>query len=113
MSSTSTGRQAEDAAADYLRSKGYEIIDQNWRTRWCEIDIVARKDERVSFVEVKYRKSEAWGSGLDYITPKKLKQMQFGAEFWVSNNNWSGEYILAAIEVLGSDFAVTNFLTDL
>lgn len=109
---TSTGRAAEDAAAEYLRARGYEILEQNWRTRWCEIDIVAKKGKAVSFVEVKYRKSDAWGSGLEYITPKKLKQMHFAAEFWVSNNNWSGDYSLGAVEVTGLTFQITNFLPD-
>ncbi len=103
MTTTNTGRAAENAAAEYLKSKGYKILEQNWRTRWCEIDIVAKKDNKVYFVEVKYRKSAAWGSGLEYITPKKLKQMRFAAEFWVSNNNWSGDYYLSAIEVMGDN----------
>jgi ribonuclease HII len=113
MTATSTGRLAEDAAAEYLKSKGYEVMARNWRTRWCEIDIVAQKDKRIYFVEVKYRKSEAWGSGLEYITPKKLDQMRFAAEFWISSNNWNGDYSLSAIEVAGTDFKVTNFLPEL
>lgn len=113
MSTTSTGRSAEDAAADYLNAKGYKILDRNWRTRWCEIDIVAEKDKCIYFVEVKYRKSEAWGSGLEYITPKKLKQMAFAAEFWVSSNKWAGDYGLSGIEITGDDFVVTAFLPEI
>lgn len=113
MTTTSTGREAEDAAAVYLRKKGYKVLEQNWRTRWCEIDIVASQDNRVYFVEAKYRRSEAWGSGLEYITPKKLQQMRLAAEFWVSNHNWVGDYCLAAIEVTGSDYTITNFLPEL
>lgn len=111
--STSTGRQAEDAAAQYLSSKKFEILSQNWRTRWCEIDIVAKKKKIVYFVEVKYRKSSDFGGGLEYITPTKLKQMKFAAEFWVSNNDWSGDYRLSAIEVSGIDFKIRDFLQQL
>lgn len=110
---TATGKLAEDAAADYLRNKGYKVLDQNWRTRWCEIDVVAKKGNRIYFVEVKYRQSEDWGSGLEYITPKKLKQMSFAAEFWVSNNDWDGDYTLSAIEVTGKDYKIKEFLPDL
>jgi ribonuclease HII len=113
MSTTSIGRQAEDAAALYLKQKGYKIIDQNWRTRWCEIDIVAKKDNIVIFVEVKYRKSDDFGGGLEYITPKKQKQMVFAAEFWVSSNTWKGDYNLSAIEVTGPKFEITEFLEDI
>ncbi len=113
MTTTSTGRQAEDAAASYLKRLGYKIITQNWRTRWCEVDIIASKKNVIWFVEVKYRGKESWGSGLDYITPKKLEQMRFAAEFWVSSNDWAGDYSLGAIEVSGPNYQVTNFLTEL
>ena len=113
MSTTSTGRAAEDAAAKYLLSQGYEILEQNWRTRWCEIDIVAKSGEVVTFFEVKYRKSEQWGSGLEYITSKKLSQMRFAADFWVSSHNWSGDYRLGAIEVTGTTFQITNVLPEI
>ena len=113
MTTTSTGRQAEQAAADYLKERGYKILDQNWRTRWCEIDVVAEKDSCVYFVEVKYRKSNAWGSGLDYITPAKLKQMRFASELWVSSNNWKGDYSLSAVEVTGVNFEITEFINQI
>ena len=110
MSTTSTGRAAEDAAANYLKKLGYKLLDQNWRTRWCEIDIVVKKDNIVSFVEVKYRKSDEFGGGLQYITPAKQKQMAFATQFWVSSNNWDGDYNLAAVEVTGPDFEITEFI---
>lgn len=113
MSTTSTGRAAEDAAAAYLKNLGYKILDQNWRTRWCEIDIVTKKDRIVSFVEVKYRKSDEFGGGLQYITPAKQKQMAFAAQFWVSSNNWDGDYNLAAVEVTGPEFKITEFLPEI
>ena len=49
------GAQGEDIAIDYLRRKGYVILDRNWRSGHREIDIVARKDDTVVFVEVKAR----------------------------------------------------------
>lgn len=75
MTNLAHGQRAEEVAADYLAAQGYEIIERNWRTRVCEIDIIASKDRVMYFIEVKYRKSNSQGSGLDYITPKKLKQM--------------------------------------
>jgi uncharacterized protein (TIGR00252 family) len=113
MTNFAHGREAETAAAEYLKKQGFKILAQNWRTRWCEIDIVAQKHKRVYFVEVKYRQTNKQGSGLDYITTRKLKQMQFAAEFWVQDNEWTGDYTLAAIEVSGPDFQATSFLTDL
>lgn len=99
MSTTSAGREAEALVAEELKHLGHKIISMNWRTRWCEIDIVSTHKKTVYFTEVKYRSSNAWGSGFEYITKQKLKQMHFAAEFWLSENNWKGDAIMQAAEV--------------
>lgn len=113
MTNFAHGRAAEAAAADYLRRHGYKILTQNWRTKYCEIDIVASRKNIIYFVEVKYRQSGDQGEGLDYVTPKKLKQLCFAAEIWVADNNWSDDYMLGVIEVSGSDYQVTEFITSI
>jgi uncharacterized protein (TIGR00252 family) len=109
--STATGHAAEDAAANYLAKNGYKVIDRNWRTRWCEIDLIVSKNNTVYFVEVKYRASDQWGSGLDYITPKKLQQMQFAAEFWIASHKSQADYCLSAVELTGSPPTVIDYFT--
>ena len=99
MSSTSVGREAENDVANLLTKQGYKLLDQNWRTRLCEIDLIMSKKNVIYFIEVKYRSSSQYGSGLDYITPKKQKQMMFAAEMWSSKNNWEGHMALAAVEM--------------
>lgn len=109
-STTDVGKRAEDAVAEYLRTQGYKVLEQNWKTRWCEIDVVAQKTSTVYFVEVKYRKNSYQGDGLSYITDKKLQQMSFAAELWVSNHNWQGGYELLGAAVTGDDFIVTDII---
>lgn len=112
--STNTGRQAEQIAATFLEERGFIILAKNWRTRWCEIDLVATKPRAIYFVEVKYRQNARHGLGLDYITAKKLAQMHFAAEFWMNANRHTAEqYRLAAVEVSGSTFEITEWLDDL
>lgn len=111
MSNFAAGREAEGAAADYLYEHGYTVIEQNWRTPLCEIDIVARKGRVIYCVEVKYRLSDKQGKGFDYITPRKLKQMEFAARLWAQEHDWDGDYHLSAIEVSGHEFEITNFLS--
>lgn len=96
------GSEAEEFAADYLKKIGFEIIDRNWRNRFCEIDIVARRGNSVHFVEVKYRATPIAGSSVEYITANKLKQMQFAALHWISENSWEGDYQLDVIAIDGS-----------
>jgi putative endonuclease len=100
------GQAGEEAVANYLQANGFEILDQNWKNRWGEIDIVAKKDGVVHFVEVKYRQSSAQGSGFDYITPAKLRQMGFAASMWTQHNRWNGDYVLSAAQVSGADYEV-------
>ncbi len=107
---TETGRKAERAAAVYLEMRGYKILEQNWRRPRCEIDIVANKDKVAYLVEVKYRKDLLQGGGLEAITEAKLKQMRRGAQTWVEESKWTGQYHLAAVEIAGKDFTVMNFI---
>lgn len=104
MATTAIGRAAEKAVAAYLSSSGYRILEQNWRTRWCEIDIIAQKEDVIYFIEVKYRGTEAYGSGFEYIGPNKLRQLVFAANFWVTSKDWSGDFRILAAETTGSDF---------
>ncbi len=99
MTNYSVGHAAEQRAAHYLKTEGYKIIELNWKTKYCEIDIIAEKDKTVYFVEVKYRRNDKQGYGLDYITSKKLRQMEFAAEMWVSNHNWQTDYCMAAMGI--------------
>lgn len=110
MNSTRTGQKAEEAAKVYLEMRGYKIVEQNYKRSRCEIDIVAQKGETVFFVEVKYRKNDSQGSGLEYVTSTKLRQMQFAAETWVEEYKWHGPYQLSAVEIAGHDFVVLSFI---
>ena len=107
--STSIGNRAEDTAAAYLQTKGFSIVERNWKTKWCEVDIIAKKDDRIYFVEVKYRKTSLQGGGMAAITPKKLRQMKFAAELWL-NKYGQTDAAVSALEVTGDEYAVTQFL---
>ena len=108
MTNYAAGHAAEKRAAEHLQSLGYKIREINWKTKWCEIDIVAEKDGAVYFVEVKYRRNTNQGHGLDYITPKKLRQMAFAAESWVHMNKWGGDYQLAALGIDNKHFELVE-----
>lgn len=110
MTNYQSGHDAEKTAATYLQKQGFKIRELNWKTKYCEIDIVAERKKVVYFVEVKARKTAFQGSGLDYITPKKLQQMRFAAEMWVQTNQWKGDYRLAAVAI--DDLEIT-FLDEL
>ncbi len=106
ISTTDIGKRAEKAAARQLLKNGYAVHALNWRTKWCEIDIVASRNGVIYLVEVKYRSTASQGSGLAYVTAKKQRQMLFAAELWCAQHNWHSDYELAAIEVGGTKHSV-------
>ncbi len=104
---TARGSLAEAAVADYLRGRGYEICSTNFRVpRIGELDLVIRKDDQLTMVEVKARSnSSAFGGLTDTITPAKLKRMRKAAwcylkEMQLMNSDIS---FLAAFVRLDSD----------
>ena len=101
-SSVEIGREAEEVAANWLKEREFQIIERNWRTRWCEIDIVAQKGETIHFVEVKYRRSSTAGTGAEYITWRKVVQMERAASIWVSRSKYS-DFRMDVISVDGKN----------
>ena len=84
---TAIGRQGEDIAADWLTSHNYTIVTRNYRKRFGEVDIIARQDEWLVFIEVKTRSSARFGSPLDSVTEKKQYQLSRIANDYLSRNN--------------------------
>ena len=81
------GNMGEDAAAAYLTRKGYEILDRNYRIRDAEIDIIAKKDGVIVFVEVKLRKNSSLGSPAEAVNAAKQRKIISAAEGFIAKNN--------------------------
>ena len=84
MNSTLTGREGEARAAEYLRKKRYDIIGANYRCRFGELDLIAKKRELVIFVEVKLRKNDRFGAAADAVTPAKREKLRKAALSWLA-----------------------------
>jgi len=106
------GNQSETVAAEYLTGKGHTIIERNWRTRWCEIDVVSQKGDTYYFTEVKHRKSDTQGDGLSAITMTKQRQMSLAARMYVHMHEDARGYDLqlVAMATTGTPPVVTEFL---
>ena len=100
--STEIGNSAEDLAASYLESQGWDIIGRNVRTKRSEIDIVASSGTVIHIVEVKYRRTAAFGGGLDYITSDKIRRLRNAAQMWAVMNHFDGDFQIDIICVEGA-----------
>ena len=78
------GELGETLACDELKRRGYAILERRYRTRYGEIDIVARHGDVLVFVEVKARAGDAFGSGAEAVTPYKQRRVaRMAADFLV------------------------------
>ena len=74
------GRAGEDAAVEYLRSLGFEILRRNLRGPGGEIDVVAREGDLVVVVEVKARTTRTFGAALGAVDARKRRRIRAVAE---------------------------------
>ncbi|MBO4441900.1 YraN family protein [bacterium] len=77
MNTREIGAEAENYTAEWLTQKGYEILDRNFCMRGGELDIIAKKDDTVVFVEVRSWNREFWegGTPLETISSSKIKHL--------------------------------------
>lgn len=107
----SIGDLGENAAAAELVRQGHKILDRNWKTKMCEIDIVSRKNDTVYFVEVKHRKTSKHGDGLAAVTSKKVQKMTFAAKVYIKMHQLNDVDVrLVAIGTTGNDPLVDSFV---
>lgn len=83
-------RQAERRAAAFLRRRGYRLLAVNYRTRWGEIDLIARQGRCLVFVEVKGRRTLRFGTPEEAITPRKRRRLINTACHYLQQHPWTG-----------------------
>lgn len=108
---TLTGLEGEEAAKEFLESKGHKIVARNFKTKFCEIDIVSVRGDTIYFTEVKTRKSADYGGGVAAVDKKKLEKMKFAEEVFLKARPSFMRYgpLLAVISVDGN-YQVQDFI---
>ena len=78
------GRYGEDVAEAHVRGRGWEVLERNWRCRDGELDLVALDGEELVVVEVKTRRSTAYGHPAEAVTAVKLARVRRLAAQWLT-----------------------------
>lgn len=108
---TMIGMKGEAAVCEYLEKLGYRTIARNFKTKFCEIDIVSVLDDKIYFTEVKTRKDGSHGGGLYAVDKKKLLRMKFAAEVFLKiRTEYSGHNPQLAVAVVDGNYNVEDWI---
>lgn len=95
------GKQGEDWAAAFLEQKNYEIVERNYRYKHSEIDIIAKKDEILVFVEVKSRENADFGNPEEAVSAAKRAQVHHAARYYLATQKITQEIRFDIIAITG------------
>lgn len=85
------GAAAEDHALEYLRRRGLELVERNFRCAFGEIDLIMRDHDELVFVEVRYRRSQAYGGAAASVTASKRARLARAALYFLGGRRGRGD----------------------
>jgi putative endonuclease len=100
------GKDSESLAVRYLRKNGYKILEQNYRNKIGEIDIIAKEKGSLVFVEVKARKTHVFGNPKWAVTPKKQRKISMVALYYLKATKQT--HVKARFDVVSLSLAKDN-----
>lgn len=106
------GSVGEDLAEIILKSKGYEILERNYRTKLGEIDLIGIKNGILTFVEVKTRSSTNFGEGKESIDYNKMKHIRNASNWYIKDLEYLSKTEGNTVEYREIEFQVFNILAE-
>jgi len=94
------GAEGEQIATDYLEKTGYQILERNYRYKRAEVDIIAKKEAMLLFVEVKYRANESFGFPEEFVRGRKIELIHMASEHYVEKINWKDNIRFDIISIM-------------
>jgi len=86
------GSYGENLAKEYIKEKGYIILEENFLCKLGEIDIIAKDNNYICFIEVKTRYSKRYGMPLESINKAKQKKLYKAAQYYICLKNIHKSY---------------------
>ncbi len=91
------GHLGENIAKEYLEKKGYSIVEQNYKNKYAEIDLILKGKNTLVFVEVKTRINEQFGIPEDAINREKLRRLIRNAQVYMMRKNYDIDFRIDAV----------------
>lgn len=109
MSAVRIGSLAEDAAVNFLQQHQLLVLKRNFRCKHGEIDLIAKDNDFLVFIEVRYRKNAAYGSAAESIDNRKQLKIQNAAQFFMQKHSWAQKVQCRFdVIVMSKDIAAPN-----
>lgn len=96
------GQWGEEVAADYLRRKGYAVVERDWRSGHHDIDIIAMDNDTMVFVEVKTRHNRMFAEPETAVNYQKIRNLQQAANHYVKYRHTNAPIRFDIVTVVGS-----------
>ena len=87
MENKKIGSLGEEMTCSYLKDRQFVVLEQNYRNRYAEIDVIALKGDTVHFIEVKTRCSEVAGRAFEAVPVSKQNRIRRLAEIYLADND--------------------------
>jgi putative endonuclease len=98
-----SGRNGEEMAVTFLKSKGYTILLRNYRYKRSEVDIIAGDRDTLVFIEVKFRSGTLYGNPEEYVTAKKEQMIRDAAENYIETQDWKGNIRFDIVSIIKNE----------
>ncbi|GAA4280087.1 YraN family protein [Gaetbulibacter aestuarii] len=104
------GKKGEELAVDFLLTKGYIILERNYRFDKAEVDILAQLGETLAVIEVKTRSTADFGNPQDFVKPKQIENLVKAVDEYIASNNLDMEvrFDIVAIVRNGKNFDIEH-----
>jgi putative endonuclease len=105
-----TGKAGEAHAMRHLQSKGFQILETNYRAKHAEIDLIAQGDKLLIFVEVKTRTNVRYGNPEEFVDHTKAKLVMKAAEQYIFATDWPYDvrFDIVAVTIYGDDVQIKH-----
>lgn len=98
-----SGKEGERKAVEYLKSKGWKILAENYRYKHGELDIIGLDKDVLVFVEVKYRKNNDFGFPEDFVDNHKIGMVRKTAMNYIVKEDWQKDIRFDIVSITGEE----------
>ncbi len=104
LSPSQRGEQSEQLACDYLIKQGLQLVKKNYLCQYGELDLIMKDKNALVIIEVRFRKSNKYGSAEESVTPKKQSRIIAATQHYLLHHSYNGDIRFDVIAIRQGNF---------